>query len=127
MLPSWLALLECEAAFQQTYEEELKKSIHHDAKGLIDNLVHAQFFMTYPTLITRRFEIEKKFLTYFDRKVEAIKVCHNFELHDTDGICHKEFSSEFTAEVSLCIYYILQCNLGNIGSVTREDSFEVLH
>uniref|UniRef100_A0A8R1DZW1 Ubiquitin-like domain-containing protein n=1 Tax=Caenorhabditis japonica TaxID=281687 RepID=A0A8R1DZW1_CAEJA len=73
LLSTWSAILDRESAFQQTHDQGLKKSIHEDAKRLIEDLAQARFFSTYPSLGTRRFAIEKKFLTFFDRKVEQIK------------------------------------------------------
>ncbi|CAD6190588.1 unnamed protein product [Caenorhabditis auriculariae] len=40
-LSTWAALLDREAAFSQSHEQELKKSIHLDAKTLIENLVQS--------------------------------------------------------------------------------------
>ncbi|KAI6201403.1 Ubiquitin-like domain-containing protein [Aphelenchoides besseyi] len=73
MLSHWSALLECETAFQQTNEPELKKSIHTRSKGIVKALVDSLFFVTYANFNSRCTSIEKKFLTHFDRKFEAIK------------------------------------------------------
>ncbi|CAI4220970.1 unnamed protein product, partial [Auanema sp. JU1783] len=72
-LSIWTALLNCEEAFGRSHGDELRKSIHLDAKGLIDVLVRSLFFVAYPSLGTRRFAIEKKFYTYFNRGVQEIR------------------------------------------------------
>ncbi|EFO99406.1 hypothetical protein CRE_22328 [Caenorhabditis remanei] len=69
---TWSAVLDRESSFLQEHEDHLKKEIYEDAKRLIDNLVKAHFFTTFPKLGDRRFVIEKKFLNSFDRKSEQI-------------------------------------------------------
>ncbi|CAJ0579164.1 unnamed protein product, partial [Mesorhabditis spiculigera] len=73
LLFKWSALLQWETAFQQTYDKDLKKTIHDDSKKLIKTLTDAQFFLIYPDFFTRRCAIERQFLKHFDRKGETIK------------------------------------------------------
>ncbi|KAF1749317.1 hypothetical protein GCK72_025784 [Caenorhabditis remanei] len=69
---TWSAVLDRESSVLQEHKDHLKKEIYEDAKRMIDNLVKAHFFTTFPKLGDRRFVIEKKFLNSFDRKSEQI-------------------------------------------------------